>query len=136
MNANEKIIVDFFWANSEEDSYENGILLNGESSCWSNSDIPVNGNYNSVREALEAVCNANGFTFTINDWERDPCGDNPCRFDTDIIVDGENCEATQNEIESWKSGNKRLWCCHLAVFLKVQSVPRDLTDDEMISWNK
>ena len=51
------------------------------------------------------------------------------RFDSDFMVDNENCEANEYDIEKWKAGEKKLYACRLHVWLKVQT-ERDLTPTE------
>lgn len=134
MQPNEKIIVSEYYAECEEDDFNRGII--GGGSSWTNQECAVHGKFDTIKDALKAVCDRNGFTFDIKGWEINDFDEFERKFVTDIMVDGINCEATKNEIELWKEGEKRLWNCRLTVWLGVQTEARELTEDEISGWNK
>lgn len=53
------------------------------------------------------------------------------RFDGDVLVNEENSEASPDEIEEWKKGEKRLLNCHILVRLEIRSVRPFGPDDEV-----
>lgn len=131
MNANEKIVVASYVAECTLDDYQNG-YTGSTTSCWSNKDIPVVGSFNSIQEALEAVCEANGFEFKADawvDWFKD-FNDEPGRFDFSTLVRSDTTEADANDIELWKNGKRKLWACDVTVRLVVRN-ERKLTADEL-----
>lgn len=131
MNANERIYVQSYVAETTEDVYEKGEVGNTYA-MWSGKDIPVEGGYGSVQEALEALCRANCFTYKREWWTnraKEFGDDERGRFSCSWLVDNYNYEAGESDIEAWKRGEKRLWVCDINVWLEVRST-RDLTADE------
>lgn len=129
----ERYFVKDYTAESLEDVYDKG--ESGRSGWfWTSKEIPVNGNsegFASVREALDAILKANCFSLgnSWEDWVSAGFDDEPGRFDTDVMVDDQNSEATESEIESWKAGKKRLWNCHIVARLEVRKIgPLDESD--------
>ena len=133
MNTTAKFVVADFVAESNEDTYEDGEIPNGTGAWWSNKDIPVPGYFNTIREALEAVCKANYFTFNPEWWEYDDYNND---FYTDILVDVDNSEASEDEIARWKKGEMRLWNCRIHATIMKQAEPTPLDEDEINNWNK
>ena len=136
MNANEKIYVAGFWCDTTEDNWETGEDPGSRGSSWGHKDLgfDTSKGFDSVGQALAAVCDSNCFRYKKDNWidfgadfdeERG-------RFDGDVLVDNENSEASPGEIEEWKKGEKRLWNCHVIVRLEVRSV-RPLGPDE-VEW--
>ena len=126
MNANEKIYVAGFWCDTTEDHWETGEDPDGRGSSWGHKDLSFDTDrpFNTVGQALAAVCESNYFKYVPENWidfGKD-CGDEYGRFDGDILVDGGNSEASSDEIKSWKKGETRLWNCHVVVRLEVRSV--------------
>ena len=130
MTDNEHVVVESWTAESVNDDY-----LEGEDvkvlSAWSNADIPVNGKYKSVDEALEAVCKANCFTFNKKSWLYNSANN---AFIASVLVDVNNCEATPAQIEDWKKGQQYLYACNLTVHLQVKT-SRDLLPDEFEGYD-
>lgn len=131
MDANERIYVKHYAAYTTEDVFDQGEV--GKTCCaWSSRDNPVDGRFNTIEDALKAVCKANCFDYVpancLNFGEEVP--EEAGRFDIFVMVDADNCEATRSEIEEWKAGRKRLWSCQISVYLGV-CAERDLTLEEV-----
>ena len=131
MNANEKIYIRHYDAITTEDVFDKGEIGN---SCyaWDGKDNPVDGRFNSVPDALAAVCEKNFFTNhpeLWTNWGRE-IGTEAGRFSFSVLVDDNNCEASKSEIEKWKRGEMRLWDCTLNVYLGVVA-ERELTAEEV-----
>ena len=131
MNANEKIYVKSYIAYTTED-----VFLEGEvgktNFAWSSENNPVRGRFNTVEDAIEAVCRANFFDYVPANCQnvgRD-MPDEAGRFDISVTVDVNNSEATKYDIEEWKAGRRRLWSCQISVYLGV-CAERDLTPEEV-----
>lgn len=131
MNANEKIYVKFYTAYTTEDVFERG-EIGLTSYAWSSIDNPIIGRFDTIEDALKAVCEANCFDYVpancLNLGKGIP--EEVGRFDISVMVNEDNCEATRSEIEEWKQGRKRLWNCQLSVHLGV-CAERDLTPEEV-----
>lgn len=129
----ERYFVKDYTAESTEDVWDRG-EVGRPCSFWCSKDLPVDGNsegFASVKEALDAILKANCFSLgnSWEDWVSAGFDDEPGRFDTDVMVDDQNSEATESEIESWKAGKKRLWNCHVVARLEVRKiVPLDESD--------
>ena len=130
MNGNEKIYVSSYMAMTAEDSYTKGEFGDSKIS-WTNKDLPVEGGFNSIEEALKQVCEVNCFDYKKENWINwaKEYGDEYGRFDFQTMVDENNCEASTFEIERWKEGEKRLWSCTLFVYLEIRD-KRELTCEE------
>lgn len=131
MNPNEKIYVKSYVAYTTEDVFDRGEV--GLTRCaWSSRDNRIEGVFNTIEDALEAVCRANCFDYVpanCHNVGRD-IPEEAGRFDISVMVDINNCEATEYDIEEWKAGRKRLWSCQISVYLGVCS-ERDLTPEEI-----
>ena len=134
MNPNEKIYVKYYAAYTTEDIFGCGEV--GNTYCaWTSSDNPVKGRYSTIADALKAVCDVNYFGYIPSNCHN-VCRDIPGeagRFDISVMVDADNCEATEHDIEEWKAGRKRLWSCQISVYLGVCS-ERDLTPEEVAAY--
>ena len=135
MNANEKIYVAGFWCESTETSWETGEDPTRRGAAWGNKDIGFDKDrpFDTVGQALAAVCESNSFKYVPKSWidfGKD-YGEEYGRFDGDVLVDDENVEASPDEIEKWKEGEKRLWNCHILVRLEIRSVRPFGPDDEV-----
>ena len=131
MNANEQIYVKSYAAYTTEDVFDRGEI--GLTHCaWTSRGNPVNGRYDTIEDALKAVCDANCFDYLpancLNFGKDMP--EEAGRFDISVMVDADNCEATKSEIEAWKQGRKRMWVCQVSVNLGV-CAERDLTPEEL-----
>ncbi len=123
MDANERIYVKHYAAYTTEDVFDQGEV--GKTCCaWTSSNNPVDGRFDTIEDALKAVCKANCFDWIPANWLNwaydfpDEAG----RFDLSVMVDADNAEATPSEIEAWKAGRKRLWACQVTVHLGVCEV--------------
>jgi hypothetical protein len=134
MKDNEKVYIKWFDCDVQEDVYNKGIV--GETTSgwnynqcgWFKSDDDM---FDSVKDALAKFMEKNCYEPT-NDWENfgKEYGEDYGRFDTDILVDESNCQATDEEIKWWKEGKKRLWNCHIEVRLGVKTV-RNFSEEEI-----
>ena len=131
MNPNEKIYVKSYIAYTTEDIFDRGEV--GLTRCaWTSSDNPVIGRFDTIDDALKAVCDANCFDYVpanCHNVGRD-IPEEAGRFDISIMVDADNCEATEHDIEEWKAGRKRLWSCQISVYLGV-CTQRDLMPSDL-----
>ena len=103
MNANEQIYVKSYAAYTTEDVFDRGEI--GFTHCaWTSRDNPVNGRFDTIEDALKAVCDANCFDYLpancLNFGKDMP--EEAGRFDISVMVDAYNCEATKSEIEACK----------------------------------
>ena len=135
MNANEKIYVAGFWCETTEDHWETGEDLNKHGAAWGHSgiDFKTDKPFDTVGQALAAVCESNGFKYVPKNWidfGKD-YGEEYGRFDGDVLVNIANVEASSDEIEKWKKGKKRLWNCHILVRLEIHSVRPFGPNDEV-----
>lgn len=134
MNSNEQIYVKSYIAYTTEDIFGQGEVGN-TNFAWSSEDNPVSGRFNSIEDALYAVCDVNYFGYIPSNCHnvgRD-IPEEAGRFDISVMVDADNCEATEHDIEEWKAGRKRLWSCQISVYLGVCS-ERDLTPEEVAAY--
>ena len=133
MNANEKIYIRHYDATTTEDVFDQGEI--GRSLyAWDGKDNPVEGRFNSVPDALAAVCAKNYFTNHPESWTNwgKEMKEETGRFSFSVLVDADNCEASKDEIEKWKRGEMRLWDCTLNVYLGVVA-ERDLIQAEVMA---
>ena len=134
MNANEQIYVKSYAAYTTEDVFDRGEI--GLTHCaWTSRDNPVNGRFDTIEDALKAVCDANCFDYVpanCHNVGRD-MPEEAGRFDISVMVDTDNCEATEHDIEEWKAGRKRLWSCQISVYLGV-CAERNLTTEEVSAY--
>lgn len=131
MNANEKIYVKCYMAYTTEDIFDRGEV--GKTNlAWSSRDNRIEDRFDTIEDALEAICRANCFEYVpancLNVGRDMP--EEAGRFDISFLVDVDNCEATDHEIEEWKQGRRRLWSCIISVYLGVCS-ERDLMPEEV-----
>ena len=131
MNDNEKIYVKSYIAYTTEDVFCEGEV--GETNfAWSSENNPIRGRFDTIEDAIKAVCAANCFDYVpsnvlnVGKYLPNEAG----RFDISVMVDVNNCEATKYDIEEWKAGRKRLWSCQISVYLGV-CAERDLTPEEV-----
>lgn len=131
MNANEKIYVKCYTAYTTE-----YVFLEGEvgktNFAWSSDDNPIRGRFDTIEDAIKAVCDANYFDYVPSNFQNvgKDWPEEAGRFDISFMVDVNNCEATKYDIEEWKAGRKRLWSCQISVYLGVRA-ERDLTPEEV-----
>ena len=134
IESNEKIYVKSYAAYTTEDVFDRGEV--GLTRCaWTSSDNPVIGRFDTIEDALKAVCEANCFDYVPANCQnvgRD-IPEEAGRFDISVMVDAENHEATEHDIEEWKAGRKRLWSCQISVYLGV-CTQRDLTPEEVAAY--
>ena len=130
MNGNEKIYVSSYLAMTAEDSYTQGEIGDSQIS-WTSKDLPVEGGFNSIEDALKQVCETNSFDYKKECWLNwaKEYGDEFGRFDFQTLVDENNCEASEDEIKMWRRGHKKLWACTLSVYLEIRA-KRELTEEE------
>lgn len=121
-----KFIVDSYVAETTEDSYKNGELLNGSGTWWTNKDCPAEGYFDTISDALNAISKANYFDTTKWEWD-----DYNETFYTDVLVDVDNSEASKSEIEMWKKDKVRLWNCRLTATIKKQGEPVSLDEEDV-----
>lgn len=134
MNANEKIYIRHYDATTTEDVFDKGEIGNSNY-AWDSKDNPVNGRFDSVADALAAVCDKNYFTNhpeCWTNWGKEFGRGEMGRFSFSTLVDVNNCEASESEIAAWKRGEIRLWNCDLNVYLGV-CAERDLTESEVMA---
>ena len=134
MMLNEKIYVKSYIAYTTEDVFDRGEV--GLTRCaWTSSDNPVIGRFDTIEDALKAVCEANCFDYVpanCHNVGRD-MPEEAGRFDISVMVDADNCEATRSEIEEWEQGRRRLWSCQISVYLGV-CAERELTPEEVAAY--
>lgn len=134
MNSNEQIYIKSYIAYTTEDVFDRGEV--GLTRCaWSSRDNRIEGVFNTIEDALEAVCRANCFNYipvNCHNVGRD-IPEEAGRFDISVMVDADNCEATEHDIEEWKAGRRRLWSCQISVYLGV-CTQRDLTPEEVAAY--
>ena len=126
MKPNERIFVEHYFATTHEDDRERG-EIGGICSMWTARDLPVEGGFASVSDALRAICAANCFDFSPDRWHR--FDDEPGRFDFCVSVDADNCEACAADFDAWRRGERKLYNCDISAYLAVRSV-RQLTEEE------
>ena len=134
IESNEKIYVKSYAAYTTEDVFDRGEV--GFTHCaWTSCDNPVSGRFDTIEDALKAVCDANFFDYVpanCHNVGRD-MPEEAGRFDISVMVDADNCEATEHDIEEWKAGRKRLWSCQISVYLGV-CAERNLTTEEVSAY--
>ena len=128
---NEKIYVKYYDAYTTEDIFGQGEVGN-TNFAWSSIENPVRGMFDTIEDAIKAVCDANYFDYIPTNCYNvgKDIPEEAGRFDISFMVDVNNCEATEYDIEEWKAGRKRLWSCLISVYLGVCS-ERDLTPEEV-----
>jgi len=137
MNANEKIYVTGFCCTTTEDHWKTGEDPDSSGSSWRHDDVDFDAGqgFDTVGQALAAVCESNCFRYRKDGWidVGADFDEERGRFDGDVLVDNENSEASPGDIEKWKKGEKRLWNCHIVVRLEVRSV-RPFGPDDEVEW--
>ena len=131
MNANEKIYVKSYIAYTTENVFCEGEV--GKTNfAWSSNDNPIRGRFDTIEDAIKAVCDANYFDYVPSNFQNagKDVPEEAGRFYISFVVDVNNCEATKYDIEEWKAGRKRLWSCQISIYLGVCS-ERDLTPEEV-----
>ena len=135
MLKKEKIYIKAYIAYTTEDIFDRGEV--GFTDCaWTSRDNPVIGRFDTIEDALKAVCRANYFDYVpanCHNVGRD-MPEEAGRFDISVMVDADNYEATRSEIEEWKQGRKRLWSCQVSVYLGM-CADRDLTPEEVAAYD-
>lgn len=132
MNDNEKIHVRWFECETYLDKYDQG-EVGGLCCNWTLDDMSFDfdAEYDSVADALKAVCDANFFDFIPGGWDVDP--DDPSRFSTSVLVDEDSCQVSPDtdsvRYEEWKRGECDFFSCHVSVRLEVRA-SRGLTREE------
>ena len=131
MNANEKIYVKCYTAYTTEYVFLEGEVGN-TNFAWSSDDNPIRGRFDTIEDAIKAVCDANYFDYVPSNFQNvgKDWPEEAGRFDISFMVDVNNSEATKYDIEEWKAGRKRLWSCQISVYLGVRA-ERDLTPEEV-----
>lgn len=131
------ICILYYTCRSEETDYskgDSGIV----SSAWGDKDIPPTKNrFSSVKEALAHILEINGFSSLKNDWSSDywdGSGYDTGLFECYPLVDVNNMEASEEDVEAWKRGEKRLWQCAVRAHLAVRT-ERSLLPDEIKAIN-
>lgn len=135
MNASEKIFVEYYSAECTEDDFNKG-EVGRATSYWTSKDLPVEGGFSSVSDALKAICSANCFDYQPEGWINwlEEYGDDAGRFDFQVLVCDDNTEASKSEIEAWKNGEIKLYNCYIVAHLSVRSI-RQLTTVECATFN-
>lgn len=131
MLKNEKIYIKSYIVYTTEDVFDRG-EVGPTQLAWSSRDNRIEDCFNTIEDALKAVCDANCFDYIPSNCHnvgRD-IPEEAGRFDISVMVDVNNCEATEHDIEEWKAGRKRLWACQIYVYLGV-CTQRDLTPEEI-----
>ena len=132
MNSNEQIYIKSYIAYTTEDIFDRGEV--GLTRCaWSSRDNRIEGVFNTIEDALEAVCRENCFDSVPANCHNVDMPEEAGRFDISVMVDADNFEATEHDIEEWKAGRKRLWSCQISVYLGV-CTQRDLTPEEVAAY--
>ena len=49
------------------------------------------------------------------------------------MVDNDNSQASKGEIEAWQKGEKKLWNCHIHVYLEIRAV-REFTEEDALTF--
>ena len=131
MNANEKIYVKCYTAYTTEYVFLEDEVGN-TNFAWSSDDNPICGRFDTIEDAIKAVCDANYFDYVPSNFQNvgKDWPEEAGRFDISFMVDVNNSEATKYDIEEWKAGRKRLWSCQISVYLGVRA-ERDLTPEEV-----
>lgn len=123
------IIVKNYVVDTYEDDLEMGEIGN-TCACWSNSAVPVSGTFNTAREALDAIAEANYWTADKLKWnDRSEYGCPIGTYETSIEVDADNAEADAADIEAWKRGEGKLWIANVYAELAWRD-ERALTEAE------
>jgi hypothetical protein len=134
LKENEKFFITSWYAETNLDSYEHGEIGGGSEWDWRDMRFDLSKPFDSVSDALKAVCKVNAFDWEKKNWESwfKEYGEDPGRFDGGFMVDEENCEATEEDLELWKKNRKKLWCCRIQVNVEVRPVlpSRPLTPAE------
>lgn len=129
MNANEKIYIKAYNIYVVEDNFTNGETDNYIFTA-DNNDQPIRAQFNTIDDALKAVCDEFNLSFKVHDWEYDEYTGN---FIFSILVDKNVNEVSSDDIEAWEQGKKKLFSCNVTVTLGVCNI-RNLLADEIKSW--
>lgn len=122
-----KIVVSSYSVITREDSYKTGIVSPTPISYWTSRDVPVTGQFDTIKAALNAVLAANGFDTDNGNWLVKTEDDGRIRFAASRLADLSNREATEAEVRDWIKGARRLALCDFNVYLdKVKTVPIDV----------
>jgi hypothetical protein len=95
------VLIESFFADTIEDSYEEGEIGSNMNHFGQTVEKVVN----SGKELLEAI----GSTIIFTDVDAEMFDIDDSLLMTSILVDEDNFPAGKSEIESWEKGEKRLW---------------------------
>jgi len=118
-----QIIGDWLTMETEEDSYEEGMIGNGETHVHKGNF----GSFKDVRSLLRDVAGETGCSSDPKDWWAD--SDNEGRIETNWMVDQNNHEATPADEAAFKDGRKRLWLAQVTVLIHFARVWTPDADD-------
>ena len=115
------------WFDSEEDSYEKGVI--GVGTSW---DINLDLSANSLEDLFKKVqknlyMDGKGYYWGVelSDMNGKTC------FMVDYEGNGDNDLASEDEIEAWKNGEERLWLVRGRVQVMKTVKPSNVPDEEM-----
>lgn len=115
------------WFDSEEDSYEKGVIDSGVS--W---DINLDLSANSLEDLFKKVqkslyMNGKGYSWGVelSDMNGDTC------FLVEYEGDENNDLASDSQIDDWKNGDERLWLVRGRVRVMKAIKPSNVPDEEM-----
>lgn len=115
------------WFDSEEDSYEKGVIDSGVS--W---DINLDLTANSLGDLFKKVqkslyMNGKGYYWSVelSDMNGETC------FAVEYEGDENNDLASDSQLDDWKNGDERLWLVRGRVPVLKTMKPSNVPDDEM-----
>ena len=130
MESHEEIFVKRVNCLCEEDVANRGIVPSKSTWEWDCDSFHLDEHgFRSVQDALDKVMDVLCYNRT-KDWLAWTESGERGRFEATTYVDENGSEATEEEVEMWKRGEKRLWYCTVSANLAVRTV-RDFTEDEV-----
>ena len=106
-----KLVISGFYKNSMDDHY-----LNGSDNDTSNNhfiDLTI-----TAKDQEELISNIKEY-LDFEEYQIDPCEDEPNRLNFEILECAEGSRASPLEIQLWKEGKGKLYHCNYSCYVEI-----------------
>jgi hypothetical protein len=112
MKSSNRIFVKHASMETEEDSYEQGIIGRGSNYVWEDRNL---GPFNNGRSIMQFFSDNPPYVpAKLDNWS---VFDG--RIDAEWTVDNDNSPATPRQVEEWKKGKLKLWVARLMLTVMI-----------------
>lgn len=135
-NSGEYFCIRGYRVDVYEDDYEHGEGDFVNNWLIRNSDELCTRNFESIEDALKAVCEEEGWDFNKDEWISTGAetGQDFGIFNGMVHVNDDSSEPSEYEIEQWKIGKHKLYLAEVRVELGVRYKDRDLEESDIASF--